>query len=150
MKRRDFFKIVFTIFLLFTTTAPANMTACADWTYWLPRWASHIGTLPNALFTTNNTTRIWSVTANLGGGATTVSGVGWCSTSASTSLPPSGHVPTGRACWCRITEPRLGPWIFLVDYSNTFQCEINCPNLCSARCIITGTDRGCTRAAILN
>jgi len=113
-------------------------------TPWLRAWVSNAGReFPNHGGQHNNQAATWSVSASVGGaGNQTVSGTGWCGANASS--PPTSNLSSGGYCWCRMTAPRLGQWVYLNAISN-------CASSCAAACRTCpfGSNGRCTSAALL-
>jgi len=116
---------------------------------WVSAWRGHNGTLTNGtrVPTSGNGAREWSVTANVGGSGThTASGDAWCGTSS--TAPPSAHSASGTNCWCRMTGPRAGSWVFDWTSFTASNCANNCANACSS-CVLNGSNNSCSRGAVL-
>ena len=133
---------------------------------WIDQWCSHGDTdpdtgalrwLPNSSSSPTDDQsgpgfRTWSVTANFGAGVQTASGVAWCGTSA--NVPPTAHASAVN-CWCRMTSPVTGPWVWGHTYPayGGFTGVQRCVNLCArlcARCVQEGGHAFCRRSAVLN
>ena len=109
---------------------------------WISAWLNHTGTLPDSnisyaphQMTEGNGT--WEVSSNHGGviGAQVVTGNARCSTEGGVSQGNiHANAPTaswmGVECWCQMTEPWAGPWVFVGNNhgcTSTFQgCHWQC------------------------
>ena len=133
--------------VLFTTPAAAQRVNVCQ--HWLDNWRAHVGPIPGANqvpAVNSNGEREWLVTAP---GAHTVHGQAWCHTSGTTA--PTVHDDAGVHCWCRLTEPSAGPWVFFSTSLPGSGCTLTCAFAC-ALCILNGyTLWGpCTRTAMLD
>ncbi|MDR1071877.1 MAG: hypothetical protein LBL21_04515 [Rickettsiales bacterium] len=93
----------------------------------------------------------WSVTSTQGSGTVkhTVSGMATCSSSNSDATSVSSTASNNTNCWCRMTAPNLGAsWVFLYAHGSAANCANNCAYNC-AYCVLYGTDRSCSRSAVL-
>jgi len=92
----------------------------------------------------------WSVTATVGShGAQTVSGEAACiGSSGNSSTQPGSAVLNGVNCWCRMTSPRSGSWVFLYDDYGASNCSRYCAFVC-ALCVRDGSNDSCSRGAVL-
>ena len=140
--------LAMTIFLtIITTVASAQTVSICQ--HWIDGWRVAGGSLPGGsrVPTTSNASRVWSVTATTPVGSRTINGQAWCH-NVSTGTGPLEHNTAGVHCWCRITNPYVGPWVFLFTDSTAAICAINCANDCSF-CGLVGSNASCTRAALL-
>ena len=148
---------------------------------WLTTWRDHSAILPNSSRVPNawwDDTRVWSVTADFGGGPQTIHGDAWCGISP--TVPPTAHDDiTGTSCWCRRTTMEVsgswssnisdafgsgtescsgsgsascvGPWVRVYTFGTAMNCAFSCSNNCSW-CIHEGENPGgilCLRPEIL-
>jgi len=120
---------------------------------WLNAWRIYSGGLPDGSIIPafGDASKTWSVTANFPDGNHTVSGDGWCGPSK--TLPPTSINFVGTACWCRMTSPHGGPWVFDLDYydwdgRNAEHCAVFCAHHCGL-CVLSG-GHACTRWTLLN
>ena len=144
--------ITFVIIVLFAGTASGWVCRSE---HWLIDWMLYPGFLPNS--TPDPPTSVignpnWSVFANLGGGVQTMYGDGWCGPSNINPPSSAGTVHTSAPyCWCRMTAPKTGKWIFL--YGEGLSLKNDCPGLCSydcVRCVLQGTQGTCNRGILLD
>ena len=119
---------------------PARAQTVSICQHWIDSWRTHSGTLPDGsrIPTSNNGAREWSVTANTPVGLRTVHGQAWCHNTHTGSVGPLEHNTAGHHCWCRLTEPYVGPWVFATgDISlPPSACANSCANHCS-NCVLT-------------
>jgi len=111
---------------------------------WLNAWRGHSGTLPSSsqVGAANSTT--WSVTANVGAfGSQTVNGQAACTAGSA----PTSATLNGTSCWCRMSGPFAGSWVFAWSYTASF-CAHSCASNC-AYCVRNGSVNSCTRGAVL-
>lgn len=60
----------------------------------------------------------------------------------------SGGTPSGKYCYCRVTEPHIGtttaasPWVFYKPQSSASDCALNCAYYCTARVRLDARLRG--------
>jgi len=101
---------------------------------WLAAWRSHSGTLPSSSSKYEHYQTPWSVTASVGNyGSQTVSGESLCSSTDGGSLGIIDNPSTtdGRYCWCKMTSPRAGSWVFRFGGSNASHCSSDCASNCA-------------------
>jgi hypothetical protein len=77
-----------------------------------------------------------------------VNGVSVCYHTSSGGGPEVPSWGWGLNCWCRMTEPVVGSWVFRNSFPNQLECQINCALGC-ATCVRDGTNISCTRTALL-
>ena len=68
--------------------------------------------------------------------ACSVSGMVMCSTESGTSgtaIAGSPSIWNGINCWCAMTSPRAGRWVFMHAYGTAADCAINCAFYCGSR-----------------
>jgi len=144
MRGRNFFKFLI-VCVLFSSAAPANVTACQ---HFIARWTLHNGGLPDmtsfpsgsigvdGVVQIGGFSRTWTVSQNYSGQVFTASGESRCGTSSAN--PPAAHstAETAINCWCRMTAPYTGAWI-LSDTVGSSHCDRNCSLMC-VRCIQRG------------
>jgi len=110
--------------------------------HWLGAWSLFDNNvpLPNSSYTpmpdAGGGQRVWTVTSDFGGAGTrTISGDAWCHTS-NTGAGPAAHSTAGINCWCRMTLPNQGKWLYLYDYSgmNPVPPPSHCGMWCAHDC----------------
>ena len=150
--RRAYALLAMTSFLAIATT-PADARICER--DWLSVWRNANGELHGTTWLEGNgiaynrgsQTGAWAVTANQNNtGYQTVNGMSNCTSSAATS--PWVISTDGANCWCKMTGPRVGLWVFAFTYSTTANCANGCARHC-AYCAQHGAQNSCTRAALL-
>ncbi|MDR1071409.1 MAG: hypothetical protein LBL21_02080 [Rickettsiales bacterium] len=74
----------------------------------------------------------WQATANTAGaGDFIISGLGVCSTSAGTpAVKGNPSMEGGIYCWCKMTSPRVGAWVFRVSLGSNAECNSQCAMYC--------------------
>jgi len=142
--------VVAAFFGLLSVPAMAWVCAKDGWDMaWLDAWIAHSDTLPSSSYNVPYNQPDWSVTANVSNtGVQTVSGTSVCATNSGTYAQtgtPGGS--GGTNCWCRMTSPRAGSWVFRGDYDDASFCADACTEDCLGA-IAYGVDD--FRTAILN
>ena len=124
-------------------TASAGAWVCAknEWIAkdiedWLAAWRAavdYVGKWPSCCTWGEGQTSTWSVTASVGNyGQQTVSGESRCSSTNGTYANPGNPSTTnGEYCWCKMTSPRAGSWIFYGYWSHALYCSIYCADYCA-------------------
>ena len=158
--------LIMTIVLLLTIIAtPA--AACPSW---IAQWRNHNGPLPNSseTWTSSTANGTWSVTADFGDGARTVSGESrcvnagannhrcYCRTTMTEGVPGTWENPFASAKGsgaevCTGTMPGTacsGSWVFDWSHWLAVGCANGCAHDC-AWCVRLGSRTSCTRAAVL-
>jgi len=138
-------RVIMTVLLGFLT-ASAGAWVCAKdgWIAedWLATWRAASGSIGTWTGTSGNgcctwgtgQTSTWSVTATVGNhGSQTVTGESRCS-STSGAWANNGNPSTnsGTNCWCKMTSPRAGSWVFDYGGGSTSYCQFNCALNCAS------------------
>ena len=148
-------RIILSVFMIFlTTAAPAWVCISNSFSWdndWLSAWRNHNGWLPNGSMV-GSSAGPWSVSSDLSSPSNrTVYGDGWCG-SHNQEAPPGAVIDEmggdPGSCWCRMTAPIFGAWVFLGNWHGGVQCSELCASDC-AECVITGDRGSCTRATVL-
>jgi len=135
---------------LFISAAPAWVCMNVSGMTWLERWIVHDGQLPNDDAADYPSSQTWFVSADFGedDGQRIVKGEVRCHDS-NIGPGPSSHNPNGNFCWCRMTSPKLGRWVYLYNHGSVHCSQGGCSNLCG-HCVRVGTYLTCTRHTVLN
>ena len=133
--------------VLFATHAHSQTVSICQ--HWIDDWRLAGGSLPGSsrFPVVGGSSRVWWVTADTPVGSRTVHGQAWCHDTDS-GAGPLEHNLDGTHCWCRMTEPYVGPWVFLATTGSALDCVQSCAALCSD-CGQTGPTNFCTRGALL-
>jgi hypothetical protein len=74
-----------------------------------------------------------------------VMGVSLCSLNSGTFAQRGTPTESGQYCWCRMTAPRVGAWVFGDDIGSASNCSANC----AAHCAFYVRNNAAFRAAVL-
>ena len=125
---------------------------------WLDAWkaieesdAEDSGTLPSSSSDYDDYETPWTVTAAVAPfGQQTLKGESACiETTSNNTTKPTDAILDGVNCWCRMTSPRVGSWVFNYTNSTASACASGCANDCS-NCVQLGTTGWCSRRAVLD